>query len=324
MKKFPSIEQYRNVIKAVRNSFDYKGKDENGDPIYKHTENYPTLKFQGTVKLHGTNTGIVKYADGRIEFQSRERVLSLDEDNAGFMNSMVSKDLNFLFDNFQFNDYCAIYGEWCGGNIQKGVALNNLEKMLVIFGIKVDDQWVPIPNDLYDNSNNIYNILQFPTFEVDIDFNKPEESQNKLIELTIDVENCCPVGKYFGVEGIGEGIVFTCVDNQSLRFKSKGEKHSVSKVKKLNPIDTEVLESITEFVESTVTQGRLEQGISYFKENFVEIDSKNTGLFLKWIVGDVLKEESDTLQASGLDEKKVKAAIVTKARMWFLNNLLEF
>ena len=37
-------------------------------------------------------------------------------------------------------------------------------------------------------------------------------------------------------------------------------------------------------------------------------------------VTDVLKEEKDTLEASGLDEKKVKNAIVTKARMWFLNH----
>ena len=50
------------------------------------------------------------------------------------------------------------------------------------------------------------------------------------------------------------------------------------------------------------------------------IDAKNTGEFLRWIVTDVLKEEKDTLEVSGLDEKKVKNAIVTKARMWFLNH----
>ena len=36
-------------------------------------------------------------------------------------------------DGIKFNDYCAIYGEWCGGNIQKGVAINGLNKMFVIF-----------------------------------------------------------------------------------------------------------------------------------------------------------------------------------------------
>lgn len=321
MKKFSSIEQFRNVIKAVKLKHDYKGKDEDGNPIYNHTENYPILKFTGTVKLHGTNAGIVKYSDGRLEFQSRERVLTLDYDNAGFMQQMRTVDLSFLFSNFKFSDYCAVYGEWCGGNIQAGVAINGLPKMFVIFAIKVDDIWVDLPEFIRDNENGIYNILQFPTYDIDIDFNNPELSQNKMIEMTAAVEDCCPVGKFFGSDGVGEGIVFGCVGDYSLRFKSKGEKHSVSKVKKLNPIDTEAINSIKEFVESVVTENRLEQGITYFNENGIEVDSKNTGQFLGWVVKDVLKEESDTMTNNGLNEKSVKVAIANKARTWFLNKI---
>jgi hypothetical protein len=319
MKKYPSIEQFRNVIRNVKANHDYQGKDEEGKAIYQHKENYPTLKFQGTIKLHGTNASVVKYFD-RLEFQSRERVLSLDEDNAGFMATMINKDLEFLFNQFSAKDYTAIYGEWCGGNIQKGVAINGLEKMFVIFGIMVDGIWVELPKELHKNEIGIYNILQFPTYEIDIDFNAPEMVQNKLIEMTISVEECCPVGKFFNKEGIGEGIVFTCTTNQDLKFKSKGEKHSASKVKTLNTVDTESMATINEFVELAVTENRLEQGISFFKENNIEVDAKNTGQFLGWVVKDVLKEEKDTLEASGLDEKKVKNAIVTKARIWFLNH----
>jgi hypothetical protein len=321
MKKYSSIEQFRSVIREVRTRHDYKGKDDDGKAIYQHTENYPVLKFRGTVKLHGTNSGVVKYSDGRVEFQSRERVLTLEQDNAGFMNEMHQKDLTFLFNGIEFNDYCAVYGEWCGGNIQKGVAINGLPKMFVIFGIKVDDNWIDLPSYLHDNENGIYNILQFSTYEVDIDFNNPELVQNKIIEMTIGVEECCPVGKFFGKEGIGEGIVFTCVDNQDLKFKSKGEKHSASKVKTLNSVDVELMASINEFVEFAVTENRLQQGISFFKENNIEVDSKNTGQFIGWIVNDVLKEESDTLTTSGLNDKKVKNAITVKARTWFLNQL---
>lgn len=254
MKKYPSIEQFRNVIRTVKSTHDYKGKDGDGNAIYQHTENYPTLKFQGTVKLHGTNASIVKYSDGRLEFQSRERVLSLEQDNANFMNEMIKIDLSFLFSNISFNDYCAVYGEWCGGNIQKGVAINGLNKMFVIFGIKVDDNWIELPKDLHSNDLSIYNILQFPTYEIDIDFNNPEIIQNKIIELTIDVENYCPVGKHFNKEGIGEGIVFTCTTNQDLKFKSKGEKHSASKVKVLNSIDVEEMATINEFIEMAVSE----------------------------------------------------------------------
>jgi hypothetical protein len=321
MKKYPSIEQFRNVIRTVKSIHDYKGVDEDEKAIYQHTENYPTLKFQGTVKLHGTNASVVKYSDGRLEFQSRERVLSLEQDNANFMNEMMKIDFSFLFKNIEFKDYCAVYGEWCGGSIQKGMAINGLPKMFVIFGIKVDDNWIELPKYLYSNENSIYNILQFPTYEIDIDFNNPEIVQNEMIELTNEVEKSCPVGRFFGVEGIGEGIVFTCTTNQDLKFKSKGQKHSVTKVKKLNAIDTETLNSINEFLEAVVTENRLEQGITFFEENNIEIDSKNTGHFLSWIVRDVLKEESDTLIESLLDEKKVKNAIVNKARIWFLNRI---
>jgi hypothetical protein len=321
MKKFPSIDQFRSVVRTVKTQHDYQGKDENGVAIYQHLSNYPTLKFQGTIKLHGTNAAVVKYSDGRFEFQSRERVLSLEQDNANFMMAMMPKNLDFLFSGIEFNDYCAVYGEWCGGNIQKGVAINGLPKMFVIFGIKVDDKWVELPSWKYDNENGIYNILQFPTYEVDIDFNNPELIQNKLIEDTLAVEDECPVGKFFGVSGIGEGIVYKCVTNPDLIFKSKGEKHSVSKVKTLNAVDVESLAGIQEFVDSVVTENRLGQGVNYLKEMSIEVHPKNTGEFLRWVVTDVLKEETDTIVVNQFDMKKVKNAIVNKARVYFLNIL---
>jgi len=73
MKKYNSIEQFRNVIRKVKENHDYQGKDESGNAIYSHTSDYPTIKFRGTVKIHGTNAAVVKYkSDERIEFQSRE------------------------------------------------------------------------------------------------------------------------------------------------------------------------------------------------------------------------------------------------------------
>lgn len=321
MKKYPSTEQFRQIVRTVKTRHDYQGKDENGEAIYSHNSNYPTLKFRGTVKLHGTNASIVLYKDGRKEYQSRERVLSLEQDNANFMMAMIPKNLDFIFNNIEFDEYAAVYGEWCGGNIQKGVAINGLPKMFVIFGMKADDKWLDLSSDIHDNENGIYNILQFPTFDVDIDFNSPELIQNKLIEDTLSVENECPVGKYFGVSGIGEGIVYTCVTNPDLKFKSKGEKHSVSKVKTLNAVDVESLAGIQEFVDNVVTENRLEQGLGYMNEMSINVNSKNTGEFLRWVVTDVLKEETDTIVANQFDMKKIKGAIVNKARVWFLNKV---
>ncbi len=220
MKEYPSIEQFRNIIRQVREKQDYVGKDEEGNAIYQHVGDYPTLKFKGTVKLHGTNASVVKYSD-RVEFQSRSRVLSLEEDNAGFMNAMATKDLDFLFSNFSANEYIAIYGEWCGGGIQKGVAISSLPKMFVIFGIKVDDVWVDLPSNLYKNEIGIYNILQFPTYEVEIDFNTPELVQNQIIEMTLAVEECCPVGKFFMQKFFNIPISYNNVNLLPLPLKEK-------------------------------------------------------------------------------------------------------
>jgi hypothetical protein len=69
----------------------------------------------------------------------------------------------------------------------------------------------------------------FPIHEVDIDFNYPTLSQNDIIEATLAVEKECPVGKYFGVSDIGEGIVYSCItegyQSSDFMFKSKGELH---------------------------------------------------------------------------------------------------
>lgn len=319
MKKYPSIGQFRNVIKTVRTNHDYKGKDEQGSPIYEHTEKYPTLKFKGTVKAHGTNGAIVKYADGSIKYQSRERELSLLSDNAGFYLNISNINFDNLFNAFEFKDYIAIYGEWCGGNIQKGVALNQLPKMFIIFGLKIDDVWVH--TDYQDNSNGIYNIEQFGNYDIDIDFENPELIQNTLIDMTTQVEEECPIGKYFGVSGIGEGIVFTCESNPDLKFKSKGEKHSSSKVKVLNSVDTEELENLKEFIDYAVTENRLQQGKKFFLENGIELHQKNTGVFISWIVKDILKEESDTILKNKINLKKVNSAIAVKAKTWFFNNI---
>lgn len=312
MKKYTSIDQFRNVIRTVRTQHDYKGKDESDNAIYLHDSPYPTLLFKGTVKLHGTNAGIVLYKDGTIKYQSRERELSLQSDNAGFCTYMSGIDTSSLFEGITFNDYVAVYGEWCGGNIQKGVGICELPKMFVIFDLVVDGKYY---SDYYlsQHSDRIYNINDFEKYCVAIDFNNPELVQNELIELTLKVENECPVAKAMGVSGIGEGIVFTCVSDSSIKFKSKGEKHSSSKVKVLNSVDVERINDYKEFVEYACSENRLKQGL----ENVESLDQKNTGDFIKWVANDILKEESDTLIKNNIEWKKVAGLIAKKASEFF-------
>jgi hypothetical protein len=344
MIKFPSIEQFRNVIRHVKTHAQYAGKDENGDAIFDPSKPIPTLKFRGTVKLHGTNAGIVyDVATDSFSYQSRERVLSLTQDNAGFMlaqmkNEEIWRDvanqaIREILPSMSIAKV-AIFGEWCGAGIQKGVALTELPKMFVVFAVKVvftdeTTRWLPVGEfDIHYEEDRVFNIDTFPTFEVEIDFNHPELAQNKMIEITEEVEKECPVGKYFGVSGIGEGVVWTCVadgwNDSGTWFKVKGEKHSVSKVKTLAAVDVEAVATMKAFVESVVTEARLEQGLdNLVREQLKPVEMTSMGDFIRWVFNDVLKEEQDTIVASGIDPKKLGGPIANAARPWFVKKVNE-
>lgn len=310
MIKYPKTQQFRNVIQNVKQSHDYK----NGVGV----KPYPVLLFEGSVKIHGTNGGIVYKKGQGVEFQSRERILSLVEDNAGFMQSMLSKNLDFLRpESHEYSESIAYFGEWCGGKIQKGVAMADVDqKIFVIFSIVVDGEQVTIPKDLHSPEQGIYNIYDFPTYELLIDFNNPVLVQNKIVDITNEIEKECPVGKHFGVSGVGEGVVFRCVTDKTIFFKSKGEKHSISKVKTLAEVDPEKVKNVSEFVEYAVTENRLNQGLEHFT-----LENKNIGPFLQWVVADIATEEHDVLTNSQLIVKDVSKAISAKARDFFFQKM---
>ena len=332
MYPFPSINQFRNVVKKVREQAAYMGNNEAGEPIFNPAPKYPILTFTGTVKLHGTNAAIVFSPEG-ITYQSRERVLTREADNAGFMAHMeqnlyhvtaLGASIAEAFDLVGINHTVAIYGEWCGGNIQKGVAITGLPKMFVIFALKINGEWVNLPSGLNNNSANIFSIYQFTTYYMEIDFELPEAAQNRLAALTEQVEAQCPVGKALGNEGIGEGIVWRCESNPSseLWFKVKGEKHSASKVKVLASVDVEAVTQINGFVAQTVTEARLEQGLqNLVNEQLKPFAMTSMGDFIRWVHQDILKEEADTLQASGIEYKNLGSPIALVAKRWFVEKL---
>ena len=358
MIKFPSINQLRNTVKKVSDRSKYHGVSN------------PVLKFTGTVKLHGTNAGVVQdLQTNEIWFQSRENVITPEKDNAGFAGWGTDK-INALkklivisagvygFNNVNQGDRLAIYGEWCGGSIQKKVAITGLKKMFVVFGIRIIPKGVDITDDedvnetdnsywfsveqlknvatkfdaetVNDDEDNIYFIHSFKSWEVEIDFNRPDMITNQLIQITDEVEKECPVGKEFGSIGVGEGVVWNCdtvwkdndgneIRTKDLTFKVKGQKHSESKVKQTASVDVELMNSIMEFVDSTVTDHRLEKKLDTLRERGFDVSPKNTGEFIKIVAKDILDEEGDTLEASNLDWKKVAPHVATKARSWFLN-----
>lgn len=93
------------------------------------------------------------------------------------------------------------------------------------------------------------------------------------------------------------------------------------KVKTLAEVDEVKLASVTEFVEMVVTDNRLAQGIGVLKQRGIECTPENTGAFIKWVMSDVLKEESGAMVNSGLCTKDVTGPICTVARQYWLNSI---
>ena len=296
--------------------------------------------FANGVLVHNSN-GSTRYdKSGELVAQSRERELSLLSDNHGFYSFVFKREKLFreLCENLiQDNDQVVVYGEYFGSGINGGVAVNQLSKRFAIFGIRwikegMLDIWAdtislnswldPFIQDL--NDNDIYNITQFGTWKIDIDFNSPELAQNKLIEITNEIERECPVGRYFGISGIGEGLVASHNGEHFYQLKSKGTLHSNTKVKILNPIDEELLKSVKEFANNFVTESRLKQGVEFLKtELLLEPTPENTGAFIKHIVTDIFKEENENILVNNLNPKKVAQEIGTLARKWYFNYIDE-
>jgi hypothetical protein len=110
-----------------------------------------------------------------------------------------------------------VAGEFAGNGINpEQAATSFLEKFYVIFAIRVDGIWLDRKawHDIrFSPSARIFNIYEFKTFSVLIDFNEERTigGGKKVNEFSLEVENECPVALQLGgvKGGLGEGIVWT-------------------------------------------------------------------------------------------------------------------
>jgi len=145
--KYPSTGQFRNAIHNLKSALTFAGVDENNNAVYDTTKELPLVDFVGTVKVHGTNASLIMFEDQTIYCQSKERLLSFGHDNAGFWEAMQHIETKELFDkvktqylklNNKEPEYpIIIAGEWAGKAIQKSVAVSEVDKFFMIFGIKI-------------------------------------------------------------------------------------------------------------------------------------------------------------------------------------------
>src|ERR1035437_9065768 len=214
----------------------------------------------------------------------------------------------------------------------KGTAINKIpNKIFAIFAVQLGQDMLTCPETIarrFENMPSDVFVLPWEGPEFTVNFNNRDSLQLLATELSTIVEKiepCDPwVKSTFGVEGICEGIVYvpgagatiTRKQYSDLTFKAKGEKHKVVKTKEAVQVDPEIVASVDEFVKMFVTEARLEQGLSAIGGT---VDLKQTGVFLKWISTDILKESVDELEVSGLEWDQVVKTLQQTAKAWFLN-----
>lgn len=338
--KYPSTGQFRNVVKSVLERNSFTGLDENGKAIYDPSVKKPVLTAKGTVKLHGTNAGVSYSNTHGMWAQSKEQIITIESDNAGFAFFAHANEEFFVRSLKAFADdhdvdldthSITVYGEWAGEGIQKGTGINNHPKSLFVFGVKVSkpgdetfkSYWINAEDFARNPEKNVYNIYDFETYEVEIDFSRPDLAQNKMIEIMQEVEKECPVARELSHAGIGEGNVWTVEFKGGVyRFKIKGEKHAgKSKVKTLKPVDSEKLNKIHEIVNKVTPAWRLDQMVteSCDLNNGGHIDRSKLGDYLRMVIKDVMKEEMDIISEAGLEPKDINKYISQVAKDYFFD-----
>lgn len=341
--KYHKILQFTNVVRNISRAAAFDGLNDDGEPIYNEGKPKPKLTFIGTTKLHGSNAGITYTPSGGIVAMKRSALIGIDNLSAHFgFNTFVQVTNKDYFTNLLsrlWNLYCkdgdqiTLFGEWAGEGIQKSVGISKLPKAFYVFGCKArnietnEDTWIDIrPNIESDpmaiftfDQPDIYNIHKFQTWEIEIDFNKPKLSQNKLIEITEQVEKDCPVsrqllGKDYVEELVGEGVVWEAFyEGEKYIFKVKGAKHSISEVKKLANVDPEVVKSIYEFADYACTPNRINQGIQEVEAK----EKKDTPDLLRWVANDIISEEQLALKENSLEWKQVAKVCSQRVREHF-------
>jgi len=349
---WPSIESFAHVRKGV------EAYGENVGPTsIAHRQ---SITYKAKIKLHGTNAGVTIKNSGKDVFaQSRTSIVTPGDDNMGFATWVEDTraywaDFGAMLGNM---DTITVFGEWSGQGIQKGVSISQIgKKIFAVFAIQFSqhgEDYVCIEPAMISLALSIPSAVKFPenihilpwyNFSEDdtvtIDYTDVDTMRSEMDRITILIEaidSCDPwVRSTFEIDGPGEGLVWYPVSLASEKgdvmrenlsrymFKTKGEKHKVVKTKReLIPIDPEVVESITGFVDTFVTEARLEQGVREVSRGELTFENRLIGPFIGWVGKDVNKESKVELEAAGLEWKDVSKSVTTAARTWYLKKLGE-
>jgi hypothetical protein len=347
-RKWTDIESFSHVIRS-RNQSEWMQKQ--GPIAYRskiklHGTNagvrvtkdgiFPQSRSQ-IITIQNDNAGFAAWLEGNKSIFNMAR------------NEVINRDIEMTF-----------YGEWAGPGIQKGVSVSQIpEKTLFLYALDVHtgDETFHYLSPIFistwllgDTDKSRVRVLPYIDEEPTIvDFEKAESVANFAELVNEMVAGCETVDPYianeYGIEGPGEGYVFYgygvspdeyfvkepfgahltrglnkhSAGNKGFMFKAKGEAHRVNKTKTAATVNPELLKSVAAFVNYAATEARFEQGfVEAVKE---QLDPKLTGDFIRWVMGDILKECTQELVDNGLEWKQVQGGCAKKARDWYITKV---
>jgi hypothetical protein len=247
--------------------------------------------YEGFVKLHGTNAAIGMTKDGELFYQSRNRIITPQDDNAGFAQAMSQVPWQKALMRGSM-----IFGEWAGKGVQRKVAISEIEKTFYPFALYMEGcGFIPVP----PSEDTPAGLLAVPHTRAVFCVTRPDLVGREIDRITLEVEAQCPVAFAQGVSGIGEGLVWRpSVEvygreramNPETWFKSKGVQHEV---KERIPSDkTYTNNEPTDAFLIPCIESRGSQGLDYLREMFGAVEAKHTGDFIKWVIKDIEAEET--------------------------------
>jgi hypothetical protein len=289
-------------------------------------------EYKGKVKLHGTNMG-VRITENAIYAQGRTEDLN-EKDHGHRFYDFVQENEAYFRGVWQGIDII-VYGEWCGPGIQKKTAVQQIpDKVFAIFMVQDGPSDSHHTECIYDPEQIAHILGELPPRLYILpwegaplmirwaDRESVSRAADEASAAVLAVEACDPWVKLnFGVEGIGEGLVYYPVGITNRTwigthiFKAKGDKHKVVKEHRVVEIDIEKVASIDAFVSKFVTESRLEQGLEAIGGR---AEPKLMGNFLAWMGQDIFKESEDERKISDLDWKEITKPLAFVCRSWLL------
>ncbi len=299
------------------------------------------ITYRAKIKLHGTNAGVQVTPEGIVAAQKRSQIITSKNDNVDFA-AWVEQNRDY-FSQLKSSKNITIFGEWCGTNVQKGVAISQIgRKVFAVFAIQYGGTGLDIakleirPEKIREVLPQHQDIFVLPYYDeaIALDFgdkNKLQAAADTINQMVATVEAIDPwVKETFGIEGVGEGLVmYPETDDVVIRegytelmFKAKGEQHRVVKTKTSVEVDPAIAADVEQFVELFVTEARLNQALNEACNG--ELNIRKMGQFLKWISLDIQKESTAELAAADLTWKQVHKSVSNAAREWYAKKIKEF